>query len=219
MGSTTTASNGTTNTAGGSTTGSNEAPDYYPMADGSSWVYFHTSKNGWEETITLADNGDGTFTQSDTPNPDGESSEAIHVEDENGLVLRTSRQQFVDDALDISVVYDPGFVRFDPAWLEMADGETVTLSYMRTETAAGAAMPDPTRERSHIYTKIGMVNHSVQGVSYSDCLQMERERNYENPTGQSEDQKKQFWFCPNVGKIQEVTTDTNNSEQLVSYTP
>src|SRR6187399_1304404 len=121
--------------------------DYYPMVDGSVAVYRHSSNGGWDETVTLTGDGDGVFSELDTPNPDGEHTESLQEVDEQGRVWRTSKEDYVDGELDISVVYDPGFIRFDPAWLGLKPNESVRVAYERTETPAGSA-PEPARDRA-----------------------------------------------------------------------
>lgn len=193
------------------------ASDYYPMNDGAVSVYRHSSNGGWDETITLTKTGDDEFFETDTPSPDGERTESVQTIDSKGRVWRVSKDQFIDDALDISVVYDPGFIRFDPAWLDLEENESVRMSYDRTETPAGGSA-DPTRERAHIYTSYGFQTVTVLGKTYADCLVIHRERDYEDATGNNEDQQKQFYFAPGVGKVWEINIDSGNTEELVSST-
>lgn len=191
--------------------------DYYPMLDGAVSVYRHSSNGGWDETITLTRTAAGEFFEVDTPNPDGERTESVQTVDVDGRVWRTSKQQYVDDQLDIAVEYEPGFIRFDPAWLDLAQNESVRMAYQRTETPAGGS-PDPTRERAHVYTSFGLQTVDVLGKTYRDCLVIQRERDYEDTQGNTEDQKKQFYFAPGVGKVWEINIDSGNTEELVSTT-
>jgi hypothetical protein len=190
--------------------------DYYPMLDGSVSVYRHTNNGGWDETVTLTGEDDGVFLERGTPSPDAEHSESIQRVDDDGRVWRTAKDDYVDAELESSVVYDPGFIRFDPAWLDLKPTETVRIAYERTETPAGG-VPDATRERAHIYTSFGYETLTVLGKTYHDCLVIRRERDYEDTMGNSEDQQKQFYFAPNVGKVREVNLDSGSTEELVSY--
>ena len=198
------------------TTGGSGADDYYPMADGASSVYRHSSKGGWDETVTLTRLSPGVFVEADTANPDGERTEAVLEVDSKGRVFRTSKEVYVDDVLDLSVVYEPGFIRFDPAWLELEVDESVTTTYERTETPAGGPA-EPSRPRAHIYTSQGFQTVTILGTTYRDCLVIHRERDYEDVFGEPEDEKKQFYFAPGVGKVWEVNLDSGNTEELVSY--
>lgn len=196
--------------------GSNPRPDadYYPMRDGAVSVYRHSNKGGWDETVTLTALGDDRFSEIDSTSPDGERTEAILEVDAAGRVWRVEKQDFVDDELDISVEYDPGFIRFDPAWLDLATNESVRMEYERTETAAGDT-PDPPRDRAHIYTSQGYETVSVLDRTYRDCLVILRRRDYEDTQGNNEDEEKLFYFAPDVGKVLEVNLDSGHTEELV----
>ena len=190
--------------------------DYYPMVDGSVSVFRHSNNGGWNETVTITRESEGVFSELDTPSPDGEHTESIQEVDEEQRVWRTAKDDYVDDELDISVVYDPGFIRFDPAWLGLKPNESVRVAYERTETPAGG-VPEATRDRAHIYTSYGYETVTVLGKTYHDCLVIRRERDYEDTMGNAEDQQKQFYFAPDIGKVREVNLDSGSTEELVSY--
>jgi hypothetical protein len=156
------------------------------------------------------------FLEADGEDPDGERTEALLEVEASGRVLRVEKDVYVDDVLDLSVAYQPGFVRFDPAWVDLGAGESLAQSYDRTETPAGGS-PDPTRPRAHVYTSLGRESVTVLGTSYGDCLVIRRERDYEDTAGDPEEQEKQFHFCAGVGKVQEINLDSGNTEQLVSH--
>lgn len=189
--------------------------DYYPMRDGLVSVYRHSNKGGWDETVSLTALDDDRFSEVDSPNPDGERTESVQELDASGRVWRIEKQDYVDDELDISVDYDPGFIRFDPAWLELDPNESVRMAYERTEAAAGDT-PDPARARAHIYTSQGYESVSVLGRTYHDCLVIHRQRDYEDTQGNNEDEEKQFYFAPDIGKVLEVNLDSGHTEELVS---
>ena len=151
----------------------------------------------------------------DSPSPDGERTESIQEVDSAGRVWRIEKEDYVDDDLDISVEYDPGFIRFDPAWLDLAPNESVRMEYRRTETAAGDT-PDPTRDRAHVYTSQGYESVTVLDRTYHDCLVILRQRDYEDTLGNTEDEEKQFYFAPEVGKVLEVNLESGHTEELVS---
>lgn len=188
--------------------------DYYPMRDGSVRVYRHSNKGGWDEAVTLTALDDGKFAEVDSPNPDGERSESVLQVDAAGRVWRVEKQDFVDDELDISVEYDPGFIRFDPAWLDLEPNESVRMEYRRTETKAGDT-PDPTRDRAHTYESQGFESVTVLGRTYRDCLVILRQRDYQNTQGDNEDEAKLFYFAPDVGKVLEVNLESGHTEELV----
>ena len=198
------------------TTGGSDGSNHFPMEDSAVSIYRHSSKGGWDETITLSETSPGVYLEVDSVNPDGERTESILEIDSVGRVFRTSKDVYVDDVLDTSVVYEPGFIRFDPAWLDLRVNESMTYEYERTETPAGGS-PDPTRPRAHVYTSFGRESLTVLGARYSDCLVIRRERDYDDVDGEAEDEKKQIYFAPGVGKVQEINVDSGNTEQLVSY--
>src|SRR5690606_28629566 len=169
------------------TTGGNRS--HFPLQDGAVSIYRHSSKGGWDETVTLTEISPGVYLEVDSGHPEGERTEATLEVDAQGRVFRTSKKVYNDDVLDSSVVYDPGFIRFDPAWLDMEVNESRTYSYDRTEISADGT-PDPTRPRSHVYTSFGRQSLTVLGTRYSDCLVIRRERDYNDVDGEAEDEKK-----------------------------
>lgn len=193
-----------------------DASNYFPMTDGAKSVYQHSSKGGWLETIRLTESGPGTYREVDVGNPDGERTEAVLKVDSSGRVFRIGKEVYVDDVLDLSVTYEPGFIRFDPAWVDLNVNDSTRQGYERTETRAGGS-PDPTRPRGHLYTSLGVQTVTVLGTRYRDCLVIHRQRDYDDASGDPEDEEKQFYFCPGVGKVQEINLDSGNTEQLVSY--
>lgn len=200
-----------------------EALDYYPLVDGRELVYFHDGSGGWDETITVTQNADGTFLEKDTPNPSGVRTETVLMKDAAGRIIRTHQEEYASDVLDFSVDYSGGtyggFLRYDPAWASMEVGETVTVDYDRTETPAGGAA-EPSRARSHIFTRFEMetVTLASSGETFQDCLKIQRARNYVDTLGMVEDQTKMFWFAAGVGKVFEQTvTGGSGSEQLIQY--
>ena len=200
-----------------------ETLDYYPLVDGRQMVYYHSSNNGWDETLTVTQASDGSFLESDTANPDGIRSETMLTKDAAGRIIRHHKDQFLNEEPDISVDYADGtyggFLRYDPAWAAMEVGESVTVDYNRTETPAGGS-PDPVRARSHIYYRheIETITLAATGETFRDCLKIRRARNYNDVLGEAEDQEKMFWFAPGIGKVQEQTLiGGSGSEQLIEY--
>lgn len=197
------------------TTGGTSEDSHFPLVDGAVSIYRHSSKGGWEETTMLSETAPGVYLEVDTGHPEGERTESILEVDAEGRVFRTEKDVYVDDVLDSSVSYEPGFIRYDPAWLDLRVNESMTYAYERTETPAGGS-PDPTRPRAHVYTSFGRESLTVLGARYNDCLVIRRERDYDDVDGEAEDEKKQIYFAPGVGKVQEINVDSGNTEQLVS---
>jgi hypothetical protein len=201
--------------------------DYFPLAEGATWTYFHSSKGGWEETITVKKGEEsGEFVFKDTENPDGESARITIVRD-GSRAMRIGKEQYADGELIFTVVYDPGFVRFDDDWLEKKPPYEKRLAYQRTETDVGQD-PKPTRDRGHIYTVESLTETvKVEGQTFRNCVRVRSQRDYEGTPAAAdagvsdppvqEDQTKLYWFAPGVGKVKEQNLETDNTEVLVEY--
>jgi hypothetical protein len=194
--------------------------DYFPLRDGARYEYQH-SKDGWVETVTFEARDDDRFLLEQSEDPDGNSSVSVIDRDGDDL-LRTSEEQLVDGQLDRSIVYDPGFLRFSSAWLELGEGDEDARTYERTETEAGETAK-PTAVRAHVYTIESLSETvSVPAGRFQNCLVVRRERDLENESGAGgvdtrEEQNKQFWFAPGVGKVREANLITGSTEELIEY--
>jgi hypothetical protein len=201
--------------------------DYYPLTPGATWTYLHSSRGGWTEVVTVSE---GTQPDevllSDTENPSGERSENTLLKSDTA-VMRTAKRFFVNDAIVFTVDYDPGFVRFDAAWLEVSPPYTEERAYVRTETDVGQSPKTP-RDRSHEYTVEALDETvEVEGSTFRNCVRVRRLATY-LPTNVAPDagtaaptaqdmQGKLFWFAPGVGKVREQNLDNGNTEVLVDY--
>jgi len=196
-----------------------EPEDYYPLIDGATWSYKHSSKKGWEETVTMRQDDEGRYITTDTPNPDGESTESVLVRDGTS-VYRVSKNVFLNGQLDFSVAYNPGFLRVDLEWLNKEVGYEDTRQYMRTKTNAGESPKEP-RNREHTFVVMSKgKTMNAAGESFRNCLSIKRKKEAVlDETGEvaSDEQEKVFWFAPGVGKILEQNLTTGNWEELTSY--
>ena len=195
--------------------------DYYPLIDGATWTYWHSSKGGWEETVTMvrSEDDEKTFGTTDTPNPDGLRNESTLVLDGTS-VYRVAKIAYLNDEPQFSVVYDPGFLRFDAAWLEKEIAFEDTRDYTRTETDIGQSPKDP-RDREHTFV-VQSKNETitVAGETFRNCIRIKREKEAVlDETGAilSDIQEKLFWYAPHVGKIREENLTTGNFEELNDY--
>ncbi|MBN1654742.1 MAG: hypothetical protein JXA30_13305 [Deltaproteobacteria bacterium] len=195
--------------------------DYYPLVDGATWTYAHSSKGGWEETVTMARSEDDSdiFVVSDTPNPDEESTES-DLKRNGTSVYRISKVVFQNGEPQFSVKYDPGFLRFDAAWLEEDISHADTRNYKRIKTETGQS-PEDAQDREHIFI-VQSLNEKlvVRGETFRNCVRIKREKEVaidETDSNQSDEQEKLFWFAPRVGKIREENLTTENFEELVDY--
>jgi hypothetical protein len=187
---------------------------------GASWKYLH-SNGGWEETVSVEAlaAADRVLVLS-SEDLDGFSSKSTYQVEE-GEVLRVAEETLLDGALEHSVTYDPGFLRFSAAWADADVGFSERRAYERTETKAGGS-PKAPADRAHIFTVESLSDSvNVPAGSFRNCLRVHRKRDYEgtDATGAtvSEDQEKLYWFCPGVGKVREENVMTNSSESLLEF--
>jgi hypothetical protein len=129
------------------------------------------------------------------------------------------REELNDDELQATAAYDPGFVRFDHAWVMRADGYEETLSYNRVERDAEGTVT-ANGARSHDYTiEAHDDTVTVPAGTFEDCLRVRRSRVRTGNAAPVEGDEDLFWFCPNVGKVREQDTVSLETEELVSYEP
>jgi hypothetical protein len=195
--------------------------DYYPLIDGATWTYLHSSKDGWEETVTMrqSENDADTYVTTDTPDPLGESSENTLVM-VGTSIYRVAKILYLNNEPQFSVVYEPGFLRFDAAWLDKEIAFEDTRQYKRTETDTGESPKDPS-DREHTFV-VQSKNETITvgGETFRNCIRIKREKEVgldSEGSIQSDEQEKYFWFAPHVGKIREENLTTGNYEELIDY--
>lgn len=200
--------------------GSMSALDHFPLSDGASWKYLHSS-GAWMETVSVdALSTANRFSISSSPDVDGVASEST-VELVDGDVLRVSEDTLIDGVLDQTVTYDPGFLRFSAAWADADTGFTERREYQRTEMKVDGT-PKAPAERAHIYTVESLSEDvNVPAGSFRNCLRVHRARDYDVTDAMgatiAEEQEKRYWFCPGVGKVREENVMTGSTESLVEY--
>jgi hypothetical protein len=223
---------------GGGTTdsGSSDAGPslgYYPMVDGARWTYVHKPANlgpddcnstCWNETVTLAATeyaGEPAFRSSDDGNaPDMSSAVAILAR----VGTAAMRVHKIDEEMGVpveDVTYDPGFPRFDDAWLDLATGTMVSTEYARI--ALDLTVEPPTEGvdvRIQQFVIEGREDVEVPAGSFRDCLKVRRLREASvgdaGTSGSIDEKEKRFWFCDGVGKVREDSLTTDNQELLLS---
>jgi hypothetical protein len=184
---------------------------YFPLADGYTWTYRHTSPtNGvWTEvTRVSATEFEGEAAWEVTASEDLDGFLEVQIwQDQGGTVGRVHLEQFLDGNLQESVDYDPGFARYSTDWHEPS--YTKTISYTRIVTDdTGLVMTDT---RDHVFTTLDVdATVTIDGTVYEHCLQVERHRADKMET-------KQFWFAPGIGKVKELDPDTQAVEELIDH--
>lgn len=193
--------------------------DYYPLEDGAEWAYRHTGgSTPWTEVVTLRaidQGGQPAFEMRDTPGPSGVRSVQVLVR-QNGLTTRVHSEELTNDVTSAVIEYDPGFARFDDAWLAMAPGTSLTLDYRRVERdAAGALVTD--EMRSHRYDMLAMGESvTVPAGTFNNCMNVRRQRMNGPGSTPMPGDIETFWFCPDVGKVKEVEDLSGKLEELES---
>lgn len=199
--------------------GGAEAADYFPLRDGARYEYLH-SNGQWTETVTVEALAEpGRYRTTNSANPAGESEEQT-LERRGDDVVRVAQEIFTGGQPSMSVVYDPGFVRFSYAWVEAEAGFTQRQTYERTETPAGGVARPP-RERAHVF-RVESLSEMVTtpAGTFRGCIQVWRMRDYEVMTAAgvvAEDQEKLYWFCPGVGKVREQDSMDGTFEVLTAF--
>lgn len=183
--------------------------DYFPLADGATWTYQHTTQDQqvWDEVVVMREvefNGMTAYEQEDNGN-NGESSTSTLVRD-GTATMRVHKQVNLGSAVLMDVEYDPGFLRFDNSW---GEGDSVVWAYSRAEYDANGMLVDDT-PRNQLYTVESMSVEVTVPAGTFDCVQVLRER---VETGEL----KRFWFADGVGKIKHETVQTGATEELSAY--
>jgi hypothetical protein len=205
--------------SGSAASGSAPTGDFYPMSDGASWTYRHMGGSMvWDEVVAQTATeyaGSPAVMLVDNAGPSGSHS-VTTLQEAGTRVLRVYRDEFTGATLELSTTYDPGFLRYDRAWEEQAEGHSEVAMYSRTERdTAGAitAMAD----RSHRFTIEALAGSiAVPAGDFDGCMRVRRERIRAPGDPAVAGDNNRLWFCPGIGKTLEEDMDTGQSEALVS---
>lgn len=192
---------------------------HFPLSDGATWKYHHENptKTPWDEVAsakatTYKDKP--AFLFSDQEDAQGEQTTSTLVVDGTG-VYRVYKEVAVGGQVAVKTAYDPAFLRYDEAWL--SEGQMMTLDDDWTQTCvftSSAAKCAPgavkTGTTTHEYKVVSLHSQITVAAGTFDCVLIERT----NPT---DVETKQFWFAKGVGKVRELDTGTNATEELTEY--
>lgn len=184
--------------------------DYYPLVDGATWTYQHTTADMmvWDEVVVMREttfDGAQAFEIEDNPGTNGEVTISTLMRN-GGQVLRVHKVVSLAGAPVETVDYDPGFLRIDHAW---QGGESLVWEYLRSEYDAAGVLVDQSN-RSQIFTVESLSTEVTVPAGTFDCIQFTRER---LDTGET----KRYWFADGVGKIKHETLATGAVEELTEY--
>lgn len=209
---------GTGNVAGSPpAAGSRES--HFPLVDGASWTYHHTSvvDPPWDETDTVVAttyHGRDAFIFSDEEDAQGEQTHSTLLVDGSG-VYRVYKEVAVGGQVAITTSYDPAFLRYDEAWTRA--GLSVTLdddwsqvcvvASSASNCAPGAVKPGTT---THQYRVLDVAAPLTLPAGSFTTVKIQRD-NLTKP------ETKLFWFAAGVGKVREENPDSGAIEELTAY--
>jgi hypothetical protein len=192
-------------------TGGAAPADYYPLVDGASWVYQHIKADmtTFDEVVNMEATtfeGAPAFKVSDQDDPSGEITVSILAR-AGTQTMRVHKEVFFGGAPIMIVDYDPGFLRYDNAW--MMKGEVTDWMYDRYEED-GSGNPVDTTPRRQVFTVESLSTSVTVPAGTFDCVQILRER---PATGK----RKRLWFAEGVGKVRDEDLGTGSVEALKEY--
>jgi hypothetical protein len=217
--------------------------------DNGDWI---ANEDSWENITTIEDetgysNSHGHsgpfYMVEDTPTQNLNKVTRSWLIEEDGVVLRVHKEEFIDgsptepwlvvDYFENGTVpmyqgepiavdeYQNGFKRFDDNWLSQEPGWSEVVAYIRQETGGTA------ETRVHRFTVVDVdLTLDLPVGTFTGCIQMNRERLEDeyfdidladpNPT---RGYIKNYWFCPGIGKVkeQEVVDDENPRTEDILY--
>jgi hypothetical protein len=193
--------------------------DFYPQADGASWTYRHMGgSRTWDE---LVEQSATTYMDEpavllvDNPGPSGTHSNTV-IATQGTRVLRVFREEFMGTTLQLTAVYDPGFLRYDRAWEDHEAGYSEVVAYQRTETDPNGVVTGDS-ERSHRFTVESLDDEViVPAGTFAGCMRIQRSRVRAAGEPVAEGDEDLFWFCPGIGKVREEDQTTGQTEELVA---
>ena len=192
---------------------------HFPLVNGATWKYHHENptKAAWDEVASVTSTtymDKPAFSFTDEEDAQGERTTSTMVV-EGTRVYRVYKEVAVAGQVAVKTAYDPAFLRYDEAWL--TEGQQVTLDDDWTQTcvftsSASKCAPGAVRTGStkHSYKVVKLHSEVTVPAGTFDCVQIERV----NP-GDAE--TKHFWFAKGVGKVRELDTSSNATEELMQY--
>jgi hypothetical protein len=196
------------------------AGDYYPMVAGSTLTYRHSGDTSpWDDKTRVSATkvgGDDAYLTEGAPDPKGETSRNTIIRI-GTRILRSHKQEFKAGVAQGKIDYEPGFIRFDAAWVDVDDGFSENIAYTRIEkTAADSVIAQDAREHTWTVEKRSD-SVSVPAGDFDDCLRVRRTRIRGSASANtSDDDDKLFWFCAGIGKVKELSEISGSDEELVS---
>jgi hypothetical protein len=196
------------------------ATDFYPMVAGSTLTFRHSGNGSpWDDKTQVSATqvgGEDAYLTEGAPDPKGETSQNTIIRI-GTRILRSHKQSLKASVAQGTVDYEPGFIRFDSAWVDVDDGFAENIAYKRIEkTAADTVISEDDREHTWTVEK-RKDTVSVPAGDFKNCMRVRRMRiRGSNAANSSDDDDKVFWFCAGVGKVKELSEIGGSNEELVS---
>lgn len=203
-------------------------PSHYPLVDGATWTYHHEypqnpSKMPWDEIASLRSTtymDRPAFILEDEEDAQGETSASTMWVD-GTRVLRVHKEVSVAGQLAYTTDYDPGFLRYDEAWLSTDAAQELSYDSLQicvmastASTCAPGAMR--TETTTHTYRVISLHSEVAVAAGTFDTIEIERV-NVGDPAVAGDEETKRYWFAAGVGKVREEDQDTGATEELTDY--
>lgn len=192
---------------------------YFPLRTGGSWTFQVVDDNGTTsktQTVgALEDVGGqkaGTMAYRLTTQKPG--GMVISWQEDTGTAVVRHREQDLAGATQTDEYYTPFHTRVDESAEHTVEGASWTETYMElvTDMATGAQ----TMTTKTDTWMVEAVDDAVSVPAGDFCaLKVRRMTTVDGATSAN----KTYWFSRGVGKIREETTNGNETEELVSYTP
>lgn len=201
---------------------------HYPLVDGATWTYHHEypqnpAKMPWDEVATMhaaTYMDQPAFLLEDEEDAQGERSSSTMIV-RGTQVLRVYKEVHVAGQLAFMTSYDPGFLRYDEAWLHVDDNSK--LSYDSTQdcvmaSTASKCAPGAVRVETttHTFKVLSMHTEVTVAAGTFDTIEIER-TNLGDPTLDGDEETKRYWYAPGVGKVREEDQQTFATEELTTY--
>lgn len=186
---------------------------YFPLGDGLTWTYqhVHPQEGSWDEVVTMTAaeyDGAPAWKLVDSVDRDGRNDIQYWVEVTNDAgdieVFRVHRDEMLGETVELSVDYDPGFLRFNYGW---AAGDTQTNVYIRRAVDAQGIQTN--HERTQQFEVLS-TSETIEagGITYDNCLQFRRGRNNDSSV---------YWYARGIGKVYEIDEVSGKVEVLVEH--
>ncbi len=204
------------------------AGSYYPVKLNDTWTYATTDvvAGNSSKTVTVGAFGDIGGAKTGTSGFPIRSTDATGkykidwAEDRGIVAIRHREQTFTSaDVLKSESIYSPSKLLVDMQASRLVQGAVYYESYDDTTTDSTVS-PAVTTTLTHFVTwtvdGVGVSKTTAAGTF--SCLKLHRH----GQTASNLDSDKEYWFAPNVGKVEEDTIDNTGAtvatEVLQSYT-